>query len=811
MTTLWQDIRYGLRMLARNPGFTAGVVLILAVGIGANTAIFSVVNATLLRPLPYLHPEQLVQVKQELIKDSQREISDFISDTQFLAWQREGRALAALAGYSRTESTLTGGERAERVQCGKVTAGFFSLLGVQLPLGRAFLPEEDQGGAPPTAILSHDLWQRCFGADPAVIGKSVLLDDRSHAIVGVLPVGFQFVETYAIYVPLVMNERAASVPNQAGGLIVFGLGGPGLSVIGRLKPGIGLAQAQADLDAIFQTTVEPGKKGRVLLLGLHENVVGSAKLSLYVLLGAVGFVLLIVCANVANLLLARVAGRQREMAIRAALGAGRWRIVRQLLIESVLLALLGGGGGLLLTYLGMGWLRSFSAVNLPQFASVHVDRWVLAFTMLVALATGLVFGLVPAWETSQVRFAESLKEGGRGATGSRSSQRLRGMLVVSEVGLAVVLLIGAALLFKSFLILHGIDPGFRPDRLLSLCVQLSPSRYSQPNLQAGYFEEALGRVRAIPGVEAVAASVALPLSGTGMATFSQVEGRPAAPSSEDSFAMFDMVSADYFRVMGIPLRSGRFFTEQDRRGAPGVIIVNETMVRRLFPDEDPVGKRISTYGESEWLTIVGVVGDVRVAGVAREIWSQLYRPYLQAGYLRMNVVVRTAGDPLRLAAAVRSQIGSLDKDQPVFDVQTLEQRLSDNMAPRRTKMILLGSFAVLATVLAAAGIFAVISYTVVQRTHEIGVRMALGARGDHILKLVVKQGMTITLAGIGAGLLASLWLTRYLASMLYGVKSGDPLTFGVVSVLLAGVAVLACILPAWRASRVDPMAALRSE
>lgn len=810
MGTWWQDVRYGVRMLVRNPGFTAVVVMILAVGIGANTAIFSVVNGTLLRPLPYLHPEQLVQIKREMIKDTQREVSDSIGEAQFRAWQRDSRALASLVGYNRTEATLLGGERAERVQCGKVTAGFFSLLGVQLPLGRAFLPGEDQPGAPPTAILTHDLWQRCFGGDPAVIGKTVLVEERSHTVVGVLPPGFHFVQPYDIYVPLVLNESPKPMPT-GGGSMFFGFGPRGCYAIARLKADVGLTQAQTDLDAIFQATMEPGQKGRVQLVSLHQEVVGSAKQSLYILLGAVGFVLLIACANVANLLLARVAGRQREMAIRAAIGAGRWRIVRQLLIESVLLALLGGAGGLLLTYLGMSWLRAFSAINLPRLASVHIDPWVLAFTMLVALATGLIFGLVPAWETARVCLAESLKEGGRGSTQGRSSQRLRSALVASEVGLALVLLIGAALLVKSFLILHGIDPGFRPDRLLSLRVHLAPARYPQPSLQTAYFEEALNRVGALPGVEAVAASVALPLGGTGMGGMFQVEGRPPAPPSVDSIVMFDMVNADYFRVLGIPLRSGRFFTAQDRRGAPGVIIVNEALARRYFPDEDPVGKRINTGGQSEWLTIVGVVGDVHVAGVAREVWPQYYQPYLQAGCPRMSIVVRTAGDPLRLAAAVSSQISGLDRDQPVFDIGTLEQRLSDSLAPRRTKMVLLGSFAGLATLLAAAGIFAVISYTVAQRTHEIGVRMALGARGDHILKLVVRQGMVLAAAGIGTGVLVSLWLTRYLASLLYGVKPSDPLTFAVVAVLLTGVALLACILPAWRAAKVDPMMALRGE
>ncbi len=811
MTTLWQDVRYGVRMLVRNPGFTAVVVVILAVGIGANTAIFSVVNATLLRPLPYSHPEQLVQVKKELIKNSKREISESIHGAQFLAWQRENRTFAGLAGYNRTESTLIGGERAERIQCGKVTAGFFSLLGVQLPLGRAFLPEEDQGGAPPTAILSHDLWRRCFGADPTIIGKTILLDDRSRTIVGVLPPGFQFVESYDLYVPLDVNAGPAS--SSAGGAVsvTFTFGGMGFKAIGRLRPGIGPAQAQTDLEGILPAIAEPGQQGRVLLVNLREEAVGSTKLSLYVLLGAVGFVLLIACANVANLLLARVAGRQREMAVRAALGAGRWRIVRQLLIESVLLALLGGGGGVLLTCIGMSWLRAFSAINLPQFANVHVDRWVLAFTMLIALATGLIFGLVPAWETSRARLVESLKEGGRGATQGRSGQRLRGVLVASEVGLALVLLIGAALLVKSFLILHGIDPGFRPDRLLSLSIQLSPSRYPQPHLQADYFEEVLNRLRAIPGVEAMAASVSPPLSHAAMGSFFQVEGRPAPPSTIESFVQFDMVSPDYFRVLGIPLRSGRFFTEQDRRSAPGVIIINETLARKYFPDEDPVGQRVNGGGGSEWLTIVGVVGDVHQYGVAFKTAPQFYQPYLQAGCPRMSIVVRTAGDPLRLAAAVGAQIGSLDKDQPVFDIKTLEQRLSDRMAPRRTKMILLGTFAVLATVLAVAGIFAVISYTVAQRTHEIGVRMALGAQGGHILKLVVKQGMVLVSAGVGGGLLVSLWLTRYLASMLYEVKPADPLTYTAVAVLLIGVATVACLVPAWRAAQVDPMTALRSE
>ncbi len=808
METLWQDIRYGARMLVRTPGFTAAVVVILAVGIGANTAIFSVVNATLLRPLPYPHPEQLVQVKREVTKDSQREVSDSIKAAQFLTWQRENRAFAALAGYNRTEVTLTGGERAERVACGKVTAGFFSLLSVPLSQGRVFLPGEDQAGAPPVVVLTYGLWQRCFGADPAIIGKTVLLDERSHTVVGVLPADFQFVESYAIYVPLVLNQDPA--PSRAGVAIAFGPSEP--FVIGRLKPGIDPAQAQADLDALFQATAEPGQQSRVLLVDLHEQVVGSAKLSLYVLLGAVGFVLLIACANVANLLLARVAGRQREMAIRAVMGAGRWRIIRQLLIESILLALLGGTGALLLTCAAMSLLRAFSAANLPPFASIQVDRWVLAFTMLIAVATGLVFGLVPAWETSRVHLAESLKEGGRGTTQGRSSQHLRSVLVASEVGLALVLLIGATLLARSLLILHGIDPGFRPDRLLALTVHLSPSRYPRPELQVGYFEEVLGRLSAIPGVEAVAASATPPLSRAVRGGNILVEGQPVAPKFDpEAFVSCDMVSPDFFRVLGIPLRSGRFFTVQDRRAAPAVVIINESLSRRYFRDENPIGKRIKGGGGSEWLTIVGVIGDVHQFGVAEKIRPQLYQPYLQAGFPRMSIVVRAAGDPLRLAASVRSQVESVDREQPVFDIQTLEQQLSSQMAPRRTKMTLLGTFAVLATVLAAVGIFAVISYTVAHRTHEIGVRAALGARGCHILKLVVKQGLILTSVGVGAGLLASLWLTRYLASMLYEVKPADPLTFGVVTVLLMGVAMLACILPAWRAARIDPMAALRGE
>jgi predicted permease len=812
MSTVFNDIKYAVRQLLKNPGFTTTVVLILAVGIGANTAIFSIVNATLLRPLPYHHSEQLVQVKEERIKDSQRGIGESVNAAEFLAWQQENYTMAGLGGYDRTEATLIGGERAERVQVGKVTSGFFSLLGVQVFLGRAFLPQDDQVAAPPTAILSCGLWKRCFGADPNVIGKTVLLNDRSHTIIGVMPQGFQFVESYDIYLPLDVNSGPEFSSKEGSVSVAFHFGGIGFQVIGRLRPGVRPSQAQADLDRIFQATAKPGQKSHVLLVSLHEGVVGSTKLSLYVLLGAVGFVLLIACANVANLLLTRMAGRQKEMAIRAALGAGRWRIVRQLLIESVLLALVGGMGGLLLTCIGMNWLRAFSAINLTQFTSIYVDRWVLAFTVFVALATGLVFGFVPAWETSQVGLVESFKEGGRGTTQGRSSKRLRSVLVASEVGLSLVLLIGATLMARSFLILHGIDPGFRPDRLLSLSIHLSPSRYAQANLQAGYFEKVLNRLGAIPGVEAVAASVSPPLSHLAMGSSFQVEGRPAPPQSMDSFAQFDMVSADYFRVLGIPLRSGRFFTEQDRRGAPRVIIVNEALARKYFPDEDPIGKRVKGgSGGSVWQTIVGVVGDVHQFGAAHKPIPQFYEPYLQAGSPRMSIVARTTGDPLRLAAAVRGQIASLDKDQPVFDIQTLEQQLSNYMAPRRTKMVLLGSFAVLATVLAAAGIFAVISYTVAQRTHEIGVRVALGAQSGHILMQVVKQGMVLTLAGIGAGLLVSLWLTRYLASMLYAVKPIDPLTFGLVTVLLIGVALLACVLPARRAAKIDPMEALRYE
>lgn len=801
--TIWQDVVYGVRMLRRSPGFTVAVVLTLALSIGANTAIFSVVNVVFLRPLPYPDPDRLVYIKE----NSQAiGVSPFATNREYIAWKNRNQTLAQIGAYMYADANLTGKGEAERITYATATASFFPMLGIQPVIGRNFVPEEDRPGAQPVVILSHNLWMRHFSGDPSAVGKEVILDGKSYSVVGVLPERFQIADQwnihYALWMPFAFNEADPKF---------FTL----VRAICRLKSGVSLESARAELDTILQSTLRRNTNEHVILTTWHEEIIRDVRISLLVFLVAVGFVLLIACVNIANLLLARAASRESEIAVRCALGAGRSRILRQLLTESAMMAMSGGVLGLAFAFWIQKLLIAFISNSLPSIGPVGIDYRVLAFTLCLSLLTGVAFGLAPAIQASRIHVNESLKEGGRGTFDTRSRQRLRGLLVVSEIALALILLIGAGLLVKSFMRLRGVDPGFRSDRILSMTVDLTPSKYSRPQDQALFFQRAEEAVKLLPGVESVALSSCLPFTGYGMSVSGlDILGHPPEPESPNSFApiSFTTVNADYFRTLNIPLLKGRLFTGSDREGTPGVAIVDESLVRRFSPNEDPIGKQLKTpFHRNELLTIVGVVGNIRHNGLEEKTDPLLYRSYLQAGFPHMSLAVRTTGDPMNLAAAVRGQIASIDRDQPPHDLMTLEQRLADSIRPRRVNMILLGTFAGLALALASVGIYGVVSYSVAQRTHEIGVRIALGAHKGDVFQMVLRRALVLSLAGVAIGLAAALGMTRMMATLLYGITATDLVTFATVPFVMIGVTLLASYLPSRRAANIDPMIALRCE
>jgi putative ABC transport system permease protein len=793
---LWQDLRYAARQLKRNPGFTAVAVITLALGIGATTAIFTVVNAVLLRPLPYPHPERLVYVQEIL---GEYGLSPFVGNREFAAWRNQSRTLSLIAAYKDFTANLTGGGEPERIICGMATTTFFSILGVHPVVGRLFLTEEDRPGGPPAVILSEALWKRRYGGDPSVVGKGVTLDGKAYTVVGVLPATFvipdRFKIEHALWVPIAESETGA------GPFRIF-------QVIGRLKPGVSVATARTELDTILQPTVRKDIRESVVVSPWQEQIAQDSRLSLLLFLGAVGFLLLIACVNVANLLLSRAATRQREIAVRLTVGAGRSRIVRQLLTESVLLALLGGLIGLALARWGKDLLVAFISPNLPALEPIGRDYRVLGFSLVLAVVTGLAFGLAPALQASRVSLNEVLKEAGRGGAELRTGMLFRNLLLISETALAMVLLVGAGLLFRSFMRVLGIDLGFKPERTLCLTLDLTLSKYPTPNQQARFFEQVIDGIKSLEGVRSVAGSGMPPLGGrSGTLTGLAVEGR----SEEIGGASFAIISPDYFRTMGIPLKQGRDFGDNDRDGLPSVAIVNEAFARRYFPNEICLGRRVSSWvHKHDWLTIVGVVGDTRHR-VEKEPGPQIYVPYLQDGQPYMTLLVHTAGNPRLWEGAVRRQVASVDKDQPPHDLATLEQLRAAAHTSRRVNLLLLSAFAGLGLILASVGIYGVVSYSVSQRTHEIGVRTALGASRGQVLKLVVSQGLGLALIGTGVGVAALLAVTRLLQTMLFGVKPTDPATFFAVGLLLSGVALLACYIPARRATKVDPMVALRYE
>ncbi len=823
------DLKFAFRQLFKNPGFTAVTVLTLALGIGANTAIFSVVNAVLLRPLPYPEPGQLVQLRADWSGNP----STVIGSATFVEVKAQSQSLARVAAYSGGEMTLTGVGSAERVVAGAVTAEFFPLLGIQPALGRNFTREEDTPNGPKSVLLGHGLWQSRFGGDPEVLGRTITLNQQSYTVVGILPARFQYPEPFQLWTPLALGETGGTFVRYGEGMML-------LKAIARLKPGVTLQQAQAELQTIAQRiqpggpTATPGgnprprgeggegeggeggggSEGALTLVGLHEQVVGEVKGALLVLLGAVAFLLLIACANVANLLLARAAARQREMAVRAALGAGRWRIARQLLTESVLLSLAGGGLGLLLALWGVQALGQWNDAGLAAMHGIGIDAWVLAFTLGVSVVTGLVFGLAPAVQAWRTDVNAALKEEGRGEVGGHR-HRLRHLLVVSEVALALVLLIGAGLLIKSFSRLMEVNAGFRTEGVLTFQVTLTEGK---PSAQKVHFiEQIVERLKALPGVQAAAATDSLPLTDFERITVAEVEGRPpidfrnATPGEVRPLSR-PTVTLDYFHAMGIPVKSGRAFTSEDTRPAAGVVIVNEAFEKHHFPGQSAVGKRIRLMaGDAPWATVVGVVSDVRQSGLAGDVMPEVYSPELEDVGGALSFVIRVAGDPAQLLSAVGAAVAEVEPNQPLHSLMTMEQRLANTTTSRRLNTALLGSFAAVALLLAVVGIYGVMSYAVAQRRREIGVRMALGAQQSDVLGLILHGGLRLTLLGVAIGLAGALALTRYLSSQLYSVKATDPVTFLSVAVALTGVALLACWLPARRAARVDPMVALRAE
>ncbi|HEX8161806.1 MAG TPA: ABC transporter permease [Pyrinomonadaceae bacterium] len=828
MKTLLQDLRYGLRILVRNPIFAVASITALALGVGAISTIFSVVNSVLLRPLPYADPERLVMVWDTNARQGWEKFA--VSPANFRAYRERSQSFAGIAAFQYQGFNVAGAGNPERLQGALVSASLFPTLGVRPVVGRPFGEEEDRPGANRVVVISHGLWQRRFGADPNVAGKTLLLDNEGYMVVGVMPpdfqivrggdmpAGFEFSSSTELWVPLGL---APGDPMENRHF---------LHLLARLKPGVAQAQAQAEMENIARRLAEENpewnKDYGVLLVGLREQVVGKVRPSLYLLLGAVAFVLLIACANVANLLLSRAVVRRNEIAVRMALGASRSRLVRQLLTESVLLFVVGGGLGLLFAYAGLKLLVAFNADSLPRATEIGLDWRVLGFALLVSLVTGLAFGLAPSLQGSKQDTSASLKEsGGRGATGT--GLRTQNVLIVAEVALAVTLLIGAGLMIKSFLQLGKVGPGFDPDRVLTMQIALPETKYPTGDKVVAFYRQLLERVAALPGVRSADVVSTLPLGGLDRVLPFTIEGRPAESPGDFLSVSYSIVSPTYFATMGIPVLKGRAFTDQDRgptvvslddlEKMTGNMIIDEAMARRYWPNEEPVGKRLKIVNGPTF-EIVGVVGGVRAAALDAEPKPRAYLPYLQMPAPMMAVLgrpvtlaVRTSADPAGLVSPVRDEVLAVDKDQPVARVRTMNQVVSESVAGRRFNMILLGVFAVIALVLAALGIYSIISYSVNQRTHEIGIRMALGAQRADILRLVVGQALKLTLTGLVIGLLAAFALTRLMSGLLFEVSTTDLMTFLAAPLFLAAVAVVASYSPALRAAKVEPMIALRHD
>ncbi|HSE98190.1 MAG TPA: ABC transporter permease [Blastocatellia bacterium] len=812
MDTLLQDLRYGARMLLKRPGFTAIAIITLAVGIGANSAIFSVVNAVLLQPFPYSEPDRIVQFWETNPLKGWTQAN--VAPANFFDWQKQAQSFDGMAAYFGSDTKeaglsgfhLTGGSEPERIQGLGVSGNIFQVLGREAAIGRTLREEETWEGNHLVVVLSHNLWQRRFGGDPGIVGQTISLNGRNRTVVGVMPPDFYFPHREVeMWVPFGFN------PQQ-----IANLRRPHfLRAVGRLKPGVTLEQARAEMNSIMAQLEEQYPDTNTQMgagLGLlHEWVVEDTRLAVLVFLAAVAFVLLIACANVANLLLARAASRSKEIAIRVALGSGRARLVRQLMTESFLLAVLGGGLGLLLAVWFRDLLIALNPGNIPRFADITLDSRVILFTLVITLLTTAVFGLVPALQSSKPDLTDSLKEGQKGGSGTQGS-RSRNILVIAEVALSLVLVTGAGLMIKSFLRLQQVETGFDPENVLTMRLSLTGPRYQDNKTVQDFYTQLEDRIRRLPGVVAVGSAVRLPLQGYRWTGDFTIEGR--SPEDYGKEVRHKEISPGYFEAVGVPVLRGRNFTESDNTQSPNVIIINDALARKYFQDEDPVGRRLMHNKPSipgPWYTIIGVVGDERQEGMSREVMPLIYQSNLQSPVNEMSLAIRTAVDPQSLIGAVRNEIRAMDKDLPPYEVETLKDILYKSVSKERFSTFLMASFAGIALLLAAVGIYGVMSYSVTQRTHEMGIRLALGARPTDVVRLVVTRGLALTLAGIGMGLAASYVLTRLMSSLLYSVSATDPVTFVAVSALLSLVALLACYIPARRAAKVDPMVALRYE
>jgi len=814
MESLLKDIRYGIRSLVKRRGFTAIAVITLAIGIGANTAIFSVVNAVLLRPLPFHHAEELVTLWERNPKQGYEQNPPAAGN--YVDWRDQNRVFAQMAIYAPSRKfNLSLGDQPERINGAAVSTSLFELLGVRPVQGRTFSSEEERPGNDQVALISYNLWQRHFAADSNTLGRAITLDGKTYTIVGVMPDGFQFPggsgtvlriftpEAAELWVPLALDADTLTQRSSHS-----------LNVIGRLKPGITVGQATAEMDAIQQRLEQQYPTffvgSNVKVVPLSEQIVGTARRPLLVLWVAVAFVLLISCANVANLLLSRSSTRRKEFALRTALGAGRIRIIRQLLTESLLLSIAGGIAGTLLAAWGVQVLSAIVPPDFPRRGEIAIDVWVLGFTLLISVLTGIIFGLAPAIQSSKLDLVDALKAGGRGPAGSSHRHSLRSLLVMSEMALALILLIGAALMIQSFLRLRNVSAGFTPDSVLTMEVSLPLNSYPRERRPA-FFQQLLERAQSVPGAQVVAAAKHLPLSGDNMNFAFDIEGRPFPPGRSPG-ADCRFVTADYFKALRISVIKGRVFSESDGPQAPPVLLINKAMADRFFPNEDPVGKRLQLGINNFAGQIVGIVGDVKHVGLDAEVNDEVYLPYLQAPFLiDMTLLVRTSGDPMSLAGAMRNELGTLDKQVSIGKVRTMDTIAAESVAQPRFRTLLLSLFGISALLLASVGIYGVMSYAVTQRTQEIGIRMALGAQVSDVRKLVIGNGMTLALMGVVIGLAGAYGLTRLMASLLFGISATDAPTFAAISAILIAVALIACFIPARRATKVDPLVALRYE
>jgi putative ABC transport system permease protein len=817
MGNLLQDIRYGVRRLLKQPIITIVAIISLGLGIGANTSIFSVVNAVLLRPLPYQDSGRLVFVwetnSQAIAALMNIQNHNQVAAANYLDWTKQNQSFEGMAAIRFLNFNLTGGDRPERVPGAIVTQNLFSLLGVKASLGRTFLPEDAQPERERVVVLSTGLWQRRFGGDQNVIGQKLSLNNESFSVIGVMPAEFQYPDEAQLWV--LSRLAVPEAPGAANANLLTNRLAHYLFVLGRLKPGVSIQQAQADMTKISanlqsqfpQTNTGAGAR----VVSMQEEIVGDIKPALKILLAVVAFVLLIACANIANLLLARASSLSKEIAVRVALGASRLRIIRQLLTESTLLALAGGALGLLLAYEGIQVLAALNPGDIPRVKEINLDFTVLGWTILLSVLTGVLSGLAPALQVSRPNLNETLQEGGRGADPGAARHRVRNLLVILEVAVSLVLLTSAGLLVKSFINLQRVDPGFNPDNVLTMRLSLPFYKYAQPDQQRGFTAELLQRVKHLPGVESAAISTALPLSTMESASSFLIEGQPPPSDGSLPIADFRTVSPDYFQVLHIPVLKGRVFTDADTKDVQNVAVVNQTMARNVFGDQDAIGKRIFIGGDKNASEIVGIVGDVRHSSLDSEPKPEMYVTYLQAPPSFYTLAVRTKLEPTSMVGAVRNEVLAIDKDQPVSVVKTMAEMRSESLAALRFNTVALSIFAGLGLILAAVGIYGVMAYSVGQRTHELGIRMALGAQPGAVLRLVLGQGMLLVLIGVVLGLVLSFGMTRIMASFLYGVTAHDPATFVFVAIALSLVALLANYIPARRATKVDPLIALRNE